>query len=308
MSGYISRAIDRNNLLPDLFVEPFAGGASVSLAQLHAGLVEKVVLNDRDPLVAAFWKTVFFDSDWLIDQISNIDVTLENWRRFKRQRSRSVRARALQCLFLNRTSFSGVLAASAGPIGGKSQKSEYKIDCRFTKETVIRRIEQAAAHKKRVAGVWNLPWRTAIGKVQQMQKTGTLPKTSFYYLDPPFYKKASCLYPVHFNHSEHMGLRDFLLDFDEPWILSYDMCPEVAALYKGGGFHASSVNLIYTASHNGNRGVGKEFIVSNLSRMVSELQLGVGKQTSGRIKISEYETNKTNASVRRSGVPKRRVA
>jgi site-specific DNA-adenine methylase len=40
----------------DLFVEPFAGGASVSLALVGAGLVERVLLADADPLVASFWQ------------------------------------------------------------------------------------------------------------------------------------------------------------------------------------------------------------------------------------------------------------
>lgn len=285
MTGYIARSIDRNDLVPELFVEPFAGGASVALAQLHAGLVKKVILNDRDPLVAAFWRTVFFDGEWLIKQVSKIEVTLENWDRFKRQRVTSDRARALKCLYLNRTSFSGVLAPNAGPIGGKAQESDYKIDCRFNKDTIIKRIKQISAYKDRVAGIWNLDWRTAIKKVQKMQAAGSLPRTAFVYLDPPFYNKAKSLYPVHFTHEQHVQLRDFLQKFDEPWILSYDMCEEVAKMYKDG-FKACSANLIYTASRNGDRGISKEFIVSNLKYMVSELQLGVGKRAAGRVRIS----------------------
>jgi DNA adenine methylase len=69
MCDYISRSIHRNDLLPALFVEPFAGGASVSLSQLRAGLTDKVILNDRDPQIASFWATVFFDTDWLVRQV-----------------------------------------------------------------------------------------------------------------------------------------------------------------------------------------------------------------------------------------------
>lgn len=291
MSGYISRSIAHNNLLPELFVEPFAGGASVALAQLYSGLVEKVALNDRDPLVAAFWQTVFFDTDWLVDQIWKTEVTLENWERLKRQNPISIRGRAYKCLFLNRTSFSGVLAPNAGPIGGKAQKSKYKIDCRFTKETVIRRIQEVAAYKKRVAFVWNLNWKAALARIQKMQQMGSLPKTSLFYLDPPFYKKANSLYTFHFDHSSHAALQDFLTTFDEPWILSYDSCPEVIALYKDGGFRASNVNLIYTASQKSERGIGKELIVSNLPRMVSELQLGVGKKSANPARIANLAKN-----------------
>jgi DNA adenine methylase len=151
MSGYISRSIAHNDLYPDLFVEPFAGGASVSLAQLSFNLVERIALVDRSPLIASFWQTVFFDTDWLVDQVWKTEITLEKWERLRRQTPLSVRQRAFKCLYLNRTSFSGVLAPSAGPIGGKTQKSKYKIDCRFTKETLIKRIRRVSEYHDRVA-------------------------------------------------------------------------------------------------------------------------------------------------------------
>jgi len=287
MSGYISRSIERNNLFPELFVEPFAGGASVALAQLYSGLVDRVALNDRDPLVAAFWQTLFFDTDWLVDQVWKTEITVNLWEQLRKRNPTTTRGRAFKCLFLNRTSFSGVLAPGAGPIGGKAQRSKYKIDCRFTKETVIRRIQQAARYKKRVAFVWNLDWRAALRRVQKMQRAGSLPRTSLFYLDPPFYKKAKSLYTFHFNHSAHLALRDFLATFDEPWILSYDSCSEIMTIYKDASFRASNVNLIYTASQKSERGIGKELIVSNLPRMVSELQLGVGKNAASPTRIAE---------------------
>jgi DNA adenine methylase len=289
MTGYIARALDQNNMMPGVFVEPFAGGASVALAQLYRGLVKTVILNDRDPLVAAFWHTTFFDTDWLIDEIWKAEISLNNWKRLKSQRPLTKRALAFKCLFLNRTSFSGILTDQAGPIGGQSQTSKYKIDCRFTKETVIGRIEYAAKFNDRVAAVWNLPWHSAIARVQRMQSRGSLPPTALYFLDPPFYRKASLLYKHHFNHAQHVALRDFLTKFDEPWILSYDSCPEILSLYRQGGMRASQVNLIYTAGQSGKKGIGKELIVSNLPRMVSELQMGVGRTASNAIPIKQVK-------------------
>ena len=39
-------------------VEPFAGGAAASLAMLFAGRADRIVLNDLDPGVYAFWISV----------------------------------------------------------------------------------------------------------------------------------------------------------------------------------------------------------------------------------------------------------
>jgi len=294
MTGYVARAVEQNNLLPELFVEPFAGGASVAIAQLYRGLVKKVILNDRDPLIAAFWSTTFFDTDWLVEQVRNATVSLETWNRLKAQNLSGTRALAFKCLFLNRTSFSGVLTDQAGPIGGQKQISDYRIDCRFTKETIIRRLECVASYRARVAAVWNLPWQAAIARVKRMQKQGTLPCTGVYFLDPPFYRKGRHLYKYHFDHSQHAALRDYLMQFDEPWILSYDSCPEILSLYREGGMRASQVNLIYTAGQGGKKGSGKELIISNLPRMVSELQMGVGRKASKAIPILEVQAAQEN--------------
>ena len=113
LSNYIARSINQNGLTPDLFIEPFAGGASVSLAMLSMGLVKKVALNDRDPLIAAFWRTVFFDTDWLIDRVLKVEVSLNKWERLKKSNPKTIRDKAFKCLFLNRTSFSGSMGITS---------------------------------------------------------------------------------------------------------------------------------------------------------------------------------------------------
>lgn len=166
LAGYIKQTLKLNGCHPALFVEPFAGGASVALQLLNDNVVERIGLIDLDPLISAFWKTVFFDADWLIEQVETIEVTLEQWYKFKAAVPKQRRDRALVCLFLNRTSFSGILAR-AGPIGGYQQKSQYKIDCRFPRETLVKRIRQAEALKDRVAFVWNLHWKKGLSLIRK---------------------------------------------------------------------------------------------------------------------------------------------
>src|SRR5207253_2537665 len=113
-----------NSLKPKIFCEPFAGGLSVSLRLLSKNLVENIAVGERDSLVAGFWKTVFNDAEWLVGQIDRLEVTLEKWKAYRDQICRTNRERALACIFLNRTSFSGILAESAGPIGGQKQISD----------------------------------------------------------------------------------------------------------------------------------------------------------------------------------------
>jgi DNA adenine methylase len=189
-------------------------------------------LVDRDPLIAAFWDTVFHDADWLTEQVSTIDVTLEHWHRFKTTPLHERRERALACLFLNRTSYSGILNRRSGPIGGQAQTSRYTIDCRFPRTTLIERIKRLSAWADRVAFVACDSWEGALARVSRLQETERLSSDdAFYYVDPPFFKKAERLYTYYFQAGDHRSLRDTLVELKERWVLSYDAGCDVEELY-----------------------------------------------------------------------------
>jgi len=260
-----------NSLSPKLFVETFAGGASVALQLLSDGVVEKIALGERDPLVASFWKTVFSDADWLIDQISTTAVTLENWDYFKNSSFRSTRDRALACFFLNRTSFSGIMATGAGPIGGRNQESEYRIDCRYNVETLTARIRQAAALRDRVLFVENADWKSTILKVQGLKYER---QEVFYYFDPPFFLKAERLYRYYFGTEDHAGLHASLMKLKQPWLLSYDKADEIVELYSPRGFGPTHIDILYSIASSGSRPKAQEVIITNLKTLPKELRFG----------------------------------
>jgi DNA adenine methylase len=191
LASYVAALLELNDLKPKLFVEPFAGGASVALELLAGGHVERIAIGEKDSWVASFWKVVFFDTEWLVKRIKNIRVTLRQWRRFRRGGFRSDRERAIACLFLNRTSFSGILSSSAGPIGGYQEKSDYRIDCRFTRATLIRRIERIAELRDKVEFVHAGNWQSTLARAAALDYED---RGVFYYVDPPFYAKADRLF------------------------------------------------------------------------------------------------------------------
>lgn len=274
LAGYIERALKLNELHPSLFIEGFGGGISVSLQLLNDGIVEKIGVIDRDPLVAAFWQTVFWDADWLVGEIQQVKVTLEQWYEYKAQIPTTRRERALACLFLNRTSFSGILAPGAGPIGGRKQSSDYKLDCRFNRDRLVKRVRQAETLKSQVAFVWNLPWRNAMSRIRGMQARGSLPaERVFYYFDPPFFEKAERLYTYYFNEQDHHHLRDFIIHLDDKWLLSYDPSPKVRELYGEAGDGAVHVELLYSTSSKSGRGAAQEIVLSNLEELPNETRL-----------------------------------
>ena len=205
LAKFIAKAISLNGLHRPVLVEPFCGGASISIALLESNIVSEVVINDVDPIIAALWKCVFSKKDaiWLSECVLKVPLTLDYWQLQKKHRPRNLREAALKCLYLNRTSFSGMLNKRAGPIGGRTQEN-WTIGCRFNREKLSLRILELSRLANRVKSItdhsWDIVCRAWEGK-----------ENVFFYLDPPFYHKADRLYRFVFDDYEH-GMLHRLLD------------------------------------------------------------------------------------------------
>jgi len=267
---YIAEVIRLNDLKPKLFVEPFAGGASVSLQLLNDRVVQSIGLGEKDPLLASFWKVVFGDCEPLLQRVRETDVTIEEWVRLKSARARTDLDRAFACLYLNRTSYSGIMRDDAGPIGGYQQASKYAIDCRFPKATLVRRIQQANALKEKVAFVQSGDW---LRTIEQAMTYDISPNEVFVYLDPPFFKAGPRLYRHFFTPENHEELYQYLAKLDTPWLLSYDPAEAIVEMYTRNGIEPKHVSLLYSACPNCSGSVAEELIISNVSTLPSEGRL-----------------------------------
>lgn len=177
----------------------------------------------------------------------------------------SRRNRALACLFLNRTSFNGTLHTRAGPIGGKSQTSVYKIDCRFPRERLKRRVRACAALSDRVAFIRE---DDALDVVRDARRAAN-GKSLFFYLDPPFWEKADHLYRFSFTRSDHRRLSTALRCMKEPYLLSYDPAPEVEALYARHDCLIERVEILYGTQ----RTAEQELVIANLECLPKDNRL-----------------------------------
>ncbi|AVT29877.1 hypothetical protein C6361_10660 [Plantactinospora sp. BC1] len=193
-------------------------------------------------------------------------VTVARWDWWRASNPRGRRERALKCLFLNRTTFSGILHGRAGPIGGRAQTSAYKIGCRFGLDGLTRRIKGVAelAATGRLLDVWEADWRTALANIPK--RYGMLePSEVVVYLDPPYVDKARWLYQWSFDSSEHSDLANALgPDAPYRWCLSYDDNQTIRGLYRARPGQATlHVSHRYTAAGSEKRTVKDELLVTN---------------------------------------------
>ena len=225
LAGIFADLIARLGIRGCTYVEPYAGGAGAGVALLREGIVKRLVINDIDPAVHAFWTQVVDHNAEFVDWIREVPLTLDEWRRQRetyrsRTSDRSDLGRAF--FYLNRTNRSGVL--NAGVIGGQAQKGTYKIDARFNRETLADRV-LAIGELRSAIEVSALDGRTVIQRHARR-------KTSFLYIDPPYVHAGSQLYLNAFEARDHQALAAAVAKVrDAHWMMTYDESPFIKGLY-----------------------------------------------------------------------------
>jgi len=66
----VKQIVDANNLSDRIYVEPFSGGFGLGLKLLMNGDINRVIINDYDRHIYAFWKCVFNHTSQLIKKIN----------------------------------------------------------------------------------------------------------------------------------------------------------------------------------------------------------------------------------------------
>jgi DNA adenine methylase len=244
LAPFVKALLRLNNLGDAHYVEPYAGGASVALALLLGEYVTHIYVNDLDRSVYAFWYTVLNETEALCRRIRDAKLSIAEWRRQRTVQQRAGEANLLELgfstFYLNRTNRSGIIHAG-GVIGGLGQAGEWKLDARFYRDGLIKRIEAIADYRDRIS-LYN---RDAAVLLRQL--VPCLPAKSLLYLDPPYYVKGKRrLYANYYVHSDHAQIARLLAGAERPWLVSYDDVPEICGLYKK--FRYRKYRLPYTAA------------------------------------------------------------
>jgi DNA adenine methylase len=256
LSKLLTHIIDLNRLQDSVYAEPYAGGAGAALGLLFAERVSRVLLNDLDYRVYAFWVAMLREPDRFLDLLEHTPITIQEWKRqrliYRAPTKHSLLRVGFATFFLNRCNRSGILV-NGGPIGGCHQKGPWKLDARFNRPALRRRIQRILAYRDRIQ-VWNLD---AIEFVRAHVIPQSRRQRAFVYLDPPYYAKGRDLYLNAYTHADHVRVATFIRRIRVfHWLLSYDNTPEIAALYAP--CNTLTFDLSYAAYE---RRAGRELLI-----------------------------------------------
>lgn len=237
---FVKDLMEVNNLSGD-YLEPYAGGAGVALDLLFSGYCKNIHINDFDIAIYNFWKSITENTECFLKLLCDTEVSIEEWYKQKEILANPANHTQLEhgfaTFFLNRTNRSGIL--KGGVIGGKNQIGTYKLDARYNKSDLSKRIEKIGKYAEKIK-VYNFDALELLGKVDEL-----LPVDSLIYLDPPYYVKGQGLYRNFYVHDDHVKIRIALDKINSKWIVSYDNCHEIKEIYTG--YHQEDYELNYSA-------------------------------------------------------------
>lgn len=248
ISNFFKQFVKDNGLLDGVYVEPYAGGASIALSLLFDEYVSKIIINDKDRSIYAFWHSVLYDTENLCRLIAETPVTMENWKKLRELQKIDKKDQAslldlgFSTFFMNRTNRSGII--KAGVIGGYAQTGNYKMDARYRKDKLMKRIRRIASYADRI----ELHNEDAVDFIQKIANQN-IDKTILY-LDPPYYKKGQGLYMNYYKDSDHRDIKSLVSRLGQmKWVVSYDNSEFIKSLYQE--FRHQEFRLNYSANNNG---------------------------------------------------------
>lgn len=244
LTQHVIDVLELNDLAGGQYIEPYAGGAGIAITLLYLEYADHVHLNDLDLAVHSFWHSIIHHTEEFVRMIRDTPLTVEEWRKQRAmQYAKDTTSRlelGFSTFYMNRTSRSGILRG--GVIGGVDQAGKWKMDARYNRVELIKRIEKIASYASRIS-LYNQDASTLISEVLP-----TLPKRSLVYLDPPYYVRGSSLYHASYKHGDHARIASQIAEIEQGWIVSYDNVEPIRELYSA--YRQQTFGLRYTAGRS----------------------------------------------------------
>lgn len=240
--NFVCDLLAENDLNGGTYCEPFAGGAGLALKLLLNNNVNQIYINDADPAIFSIWDLILHNSDELCTFVESVNIDVAEWELQRKIYTENYQKPSAElgkaAFFLNRTNVSGII--TGGIIGGREQKGNYKIDARFNKKNLVKKIRRIASASTQIH-LYNMDVLDFIENVFPELEERTLIN-----FDPPYVNKGDKLYKNAFTLDDHKKLRDRITQCHNKWIVTYDICDFIKDLYKN--YRGDYINVYYSAN------------------------------------------------------------
>ena len=235
-----------------LFVEPFAGGGSVSLNVAAAGLASRTLMVEIDDDVAAVWTVALgtHESDFedLLARIRRMGMGRDEVIEALAREDGGLPGRAFRTILRNRVSRGGIMARGAGLVRDGEQGRG--LASRWYPTTLARRLRSVRALRGRLA------FRQGDAFEAIAEHAGS--EGAAFFVDPPYTAGGERVGERLYRHCrvDHGRLFSAVAGVRGAAMLTYDAVPEVAALAERHGLAAEVVRM-----RGGQRSVKEELVI-----------------------------------------------
>ena len=223
---------------PEILVEPFAGGAIVSLTAIMENLVTSAVMVEIDRDVAAFWRSALESGATLQEWIQRFDPTIERLRELEQTPPTTVAEHGFRTLVLNRTRRGGILAPGASFC--RYGENGRGLLSRWYPKTLATRLAGIQEYGDRITFLEGDGMRLLPLLLRGWGRRAAV------FLDPPYTgrggKRAGSRLYTHAT-IDHAWLFAMLAKHKANFLMTYDAAPEISALVREHEFEAVCLSM-----------------------------------------------------------------
>jgi DNA adenine methylase len=200
-------------------IEPFAGGAIVSLTAAFEKMAEHITMIEMDEEIAAVWEVILNGKNkWLADKIYSYDLTHTNVKAELENPNKKLHDIAFCTILKNRVFHGGILAKGSGMI--KNGENGKGITSRWYPKTLRDRILAINYVKDKITFI--------SGDAFEILEQNINNKSVYFFIDPPYTIAGKRLY-TYFD-IDHERLFELTSQLQGKFMLTYDDTPEIRQL------------------------------------------------------------------------------